>query len=171
MPNRPDPTEYAAYYAAYVSLVPDGAITEILETQIHNTVSLLKKISEEQASYRYAPGKWSMKQVVGHMADTERIMAYRLLSIARGETVSLPGFDQDLYVANAAFDEQPFADLIDHFAAVRQATLHLLKGLDGNAWMRKGTANEAEMTVRGIAYVIAGHELHHIKVLKEKYLR
>ena len=110
------------------------------------------------------------KEVIGHIADTERIMAYRLLSIARGETAELPGYNDDMYVLKAAFDKQSMQDLIDNLIVVRHSTVHLLKSLDQDTWLQRGNANKSEVTVRALAYIIAGHELHHLQIIKERYL-
>jgi hypothetical protein len=170
MINRPEKDEYAPYYLPYVNAVPEGDIISILTKQLEDTKLLLKEVTEEQGKFHYAPGKWSIKEVVGHMTDTERIMAYRLMSIARGETVSLPGFDESLYVANSSFNDQAFEQLLEHFSVVRDSTLVLLQSLNEDAWLRKGLANNTGVTVRGIAYIIAGHAMHHCKIIKERYL-
>lgn len=170
MINRPEKDEFASYYLPYVNSVPEGDIVSILTKQLEDTKLLLKDVSEEQGKFRYAHDKWSIKEVVGHMTDTERIMAYRLMSIARGETVSLPGFDESQYVANASFNDQSFEQLLEHFSAVRESTSVLMKSLNNEAWIRKGLANNTEVSVRGIAYIIAGHAIHHCQIIKERYL-
>jgi hypothetical protein len=168
--NRPEKDEFAAYYLPYVQSVPEGDIVSILSKQLDDTNELLTNVSEAQGLFRYAPEKWSIKEVVGHMTDTERIMAYRLLCIARGETVSLPGFDEMVYVAHASFNEQSWEQLLEQFAVLRQSTLVLMKSLPADAWLRRGLANNTEVTVRGVAYIIAGHALHHCKIIKDRYL-
>lgn len=170
MINRPEKDEFAPYYLPYVNSVPEGDIFSTLTKQLEDTVLLLKNVTEEQGKFRYAPGKWSIKEVIGHMTDTERIMAYRLMCIARGETVSLPGFDESQYVANSSFNDQSFEQLLEHFSAVRKSTLVLMKSLNDDAWLRKGLANNTGVTVRGIAYIIAGHAMHHCQIIKERYL-
>jgi hypothetical protein len=170
MINRPEKDEFAPYYLPYVNSVPEGDIISILTKQLEDTKLLLKEVTEEQGTFRYAPGKWSIKEVVGHMTDTERIMAYRLMSIARGETVSLPGFDESLYVANSSFNDQSFEQLLEHFSVVRESTLVLLQSLNADAWLRTGLANNTGVSVRGVAYIIAGHAMHHCKIIKERYL-
>ncbi|WP_257149727.1 DinB family protein [Bacillus toyonensis] len=130
---------------------------------------LLKDISDSEGHFRYAPNKWSIKEVIGHIADTERIMAYRLLSIARGETAELPGYNDDMYVLRAAFDKQSMQDLLTNLTVVRQSTVHLLKSLDKDAWLQRGIANNSEVTVRALANIIAGHELHHRQIIKVRY--
>jgi hypothetical protein len=170
MIKRPEKDEFAPYYLPYVNSVPEGDIISILTKQMEDTKLLLKDVTEEQGKFRYAPGKWSIKEVIGHMTDTERIMAYRLMCTARGETVSLPGFDESQYVANASFNDQTFEQLLEHFSIVRESTLVLMKSLSDDAWLRKGLANNTDVTVRGIAYIIAGHALHHCRIIKERYL-
>jgi hypothetical protein len=167
---RPAPTEYAPYYERYVSLVPAGDVVETLERQRAETASLLGGLTEEQGDARYAPGKWSAKELVGHLADTERILSYRLLRIARGDRTPIEGFDQDPYVANSNAAARTVASLAEEFGHVRAATLALVRGLDDAAWSRTGVANENEVTVRALAHIIAGHEAHHIGILRERYL-
>ncbi len=138
MQKRPGTNEYNPYYSTYIKLVPDGDIIHILEQQMKETNLLLKDISDSEGHFRYAPNKWSIKEVIGHIADTERIMAYRLLSIARGETAELPGYNDDMYVLRAAFDKQSMQDLLTNLTVVRQSTVHLLKSLDKDAWLQRG---------------------------------
>lgn len=166
---RPDASEHAAYYGKYIALVPDGDVVATLEAQGSETGRLLAGLSEQQASHRYAPGKWSVKEVIGHVADSERIFAYRALRIARGDQTPIEGFEQDDYVRGAQFDRLSISDLAAEFAAVRQATLRLFESLSPEAWVRRGVANKNEVSVRALAYMIAGHELHHRQVLREKY--
>ena len=168
--DRPDTTEYATFYREYIGLVPDGPVRETLRDQIGETLALLKPLSEERARHRYAPGKWSMKEVLGHVADAERIFAYRALRIARDDATPLPGFDENAYVKVAGFDARPWRELLEDLRIGRQATLRLLETFDGAALLRRGTANEAPASARGLLYVIAGHERHHVKILKERYL-
>jgi hypothetical protein len=168
--NRPEATEYAPYYGRYVSLVPDGDILKTLEGQLGATGELLGGISEAQANSRYAPDKWSIKELVGHIIDGERIFAYRALRFARGDGTLLPGFEQDDYVRYGSFDACMLSGLAGEFEYVRQGTLCLFRHLDAEAWRRRGTASDAEVSVRALAYIIAGHELHHVGILKAKYL-
>ncbi len=167
--GRPEPGEYAPYYERYISLVQGDNILSILDTQRRQTMLLLSGRDEEDGNFSYAPGKWSTKEVLGHLCDTERIFAYRALRIARGDTTPLPGFEQDNYVRNGPFASRSLGDLIEEFIAVRRASLSLLRNLDEAAWMRRGVASKNEVTVRALAYMIAGHELHHRKILEEKY--
>ena len=168
--DRPDETEYAPYFGRYVSLVPGGDILESLGRQSDETLALLRGIAEPQASYRYAPGKWSIKELVGHMIDSERIFAYRALCFARNDKSPLTGYDQDQYNDNASFDDYPLSELASEFEHVRRASILLFKHLDAEAWQRRGTANDSEVSVRALVHIIAGHELHHVGVLRKLYL-
>lgn len=167
---RPAPDEYAPYYAAYINKVPSQELLHWLSRQIEEICALLAGISEAKANAAYAPGKWSLKQVVGHMSDTERIMAYRALRIARGDTTPLPGFEQDDYVRAAGFDARSLADLVSEFRSVRSATLPLLASFDAATLERRGTANNMAVSVRALAYIIAGHAQHHADILRTRYL-
>lgn len=166
---RPQPGEYAPYYERYISLVPDTSILTALENGRRQMMLALCGCDEAEGDFRYAPGKWSVKEVLGHVCDGERVFAYRALRIARGDQTPMEGFEQDDYVRNGPFAERPLADLIEDYIAVRRATLTLLRNLDEAAWARRGIANQNEVTVRALAYIIAGHELHHRRVLEEKY--
>ncbi len=168
--GKPEPTEYLAYYGKYVSLVPEGDIVTTLAKQIEETTSLLHSIPESRGGFRYAPDKWSIKELVGHLIDSERIFAYRALRFARNDQTPLPGYEQADYVSNASFDSYTLADLASEFKSVRQSTDFLFKHLEPNAWMRRGLANDSEATVRALAHIIAGHELHHRGILSTKYL-
>lgn len=167
---RPEPSEYAQYYDKYVSLVPDGDILALLGQQMDETLSLLSNISEERANHRYEPGKWSIKELIGHLIDTERIFAYRALRFARGDRTELPGFEQDDYIRNASFDDYPLNDLASELEHLRRADIFLFRHLSEEAWGRKGAANNSEISVRALAYIIAGHELHHREILRTRYL-
>lgn len=170
MQTRPGKNEYAPYYSTYVNQVPEGELTAILSQQIEETLNLVQDISDSQALFKYAPEKWSIKEVVGHIADTERIMGYRVLAIARGETVSLPGYNDTEYVSNALFDKQSLNDLLQNLVIVRQSTLHLIKNLTDEALVRRGLANNSEVTVRALVTIISGHELHHRQIIKDRYI-
>ncbi len=169
--NKPEATEYAPYYESYISLVPQGDILTILQEQLDETLKLLRDIPESQAGFRYAPDKWSIKELVGHIIDGERIFAYRALRFARNDSTPLPGFEQDDYIQNASFDDCTLSDLADELESVRRSSLFLFKHLNQEAWLRKGTANESEASVRALAYILAGHELHHRTILRERYLQ
>ena len=166
---RPEPGEYAPYYERYISLVSGSDILGTLDAQRRQTMLLLSGRDEDEGDFRYAPDKWSAKEVLGHVCDTERIFAYRALRISRADRTPIEGFEQDDYVRNGPFGQRPLAEVIDDYIAVRRATLTLLRNLDEAAWRRRGIANKNEVTVRALAYVIAGHELHHRRILEEKY--
>lgn len=168
--QRPDPSEYASYFGRYVSLVPDGAIADILKRQRDEHAAFYGGISEAQAAHRYAPDKWSIKQVLGHLIDAERVFAFRGLAASRNERKPLPGFEQDDYVAAGDFDDRAWRDLVGEYASVRAATIALYSGMTDAMLTRLGNANNADVSARACAFMIAGHELHHIKLLKERYL-
>ncbi|MGA9979345.1 MAG: DinB family protein [Candidatus Sulfotelmatobacter sp.] len=166
---RPQASEYAPYYDRYISLIEENDILSTLDRQRREMVLLLSGLSEAQGDFRYAPEKWSAKQVLGHLCDTERIFAYRALRIARGDTTPIEGFEQEDYVKNGPFARHAIAEVIEDYIAVRRATLSLLRSLEEAAWSRRGIANKNEVTARAIAYLIAGHEVHHRRILEEKY--
>jgi hypothetical protein len=166
---RPQPGEYAPYYDRYISLIQGEDILNTLDQQRREMMLLISCRDDEEGGFRYAPEKWSAKEVLGHVCDTERIFAYRALRIARADATPLGGFEQDDYVRNGPFAQRPLADLVEDFIAVRRATLSLLRNLDETAWSRRGIANKNEVSVRALAYIIAGHELHHRRILEEKY--
>lgn len=167
--GRPQPGEYNPYYDRYISLIDSDDIIAVLEKQAAETVALLKSAGAK-ADFRYAPGKWSVKEVLGHVNDTERIMTYRALRVSRGDKTPMAGFEQDDYVRDGNFGKRTLPDLLAEFADLRQATLSFFRHLDGEAGGRRGTANNHEISVRALPYIIAGHELHHRRILKEKYL-
>jgi hypothetical protein len=166
---RPESGEYAPYYERYISLIEDNDILATLDRQRREMVLLLSGLSEEQGDFRYAPEKWSAKQVLGHVCDTERVFAYRALRISRGDVTPMEGFEQDDYVKNGPFARHVIAEVIEDYIAVRRATISLLRSLEEAAWSRRGVANKNEVTVRALAYTIAGHEAHHRRILEEKY--
>ena len=168
--NRPDETEYLPYYGKYVSLVTGDDVLATLNAQISETLALLRGIPESRGGFRYAAGKWSIKELVGHMLDSERIFAYRALRFARNDKTPVPGYEQDDYIRHGSFDACALADLAAEFESVRRATLFLFRHLDAEAWLRRGVANESEVSVRALAYIIAGHESHHVGILRERYL-
>lgn len=169
--QRPASTEYAPWFDRYISLVPDGPIVEALARQLEDTLRLLRGLPAEMAAHAYAPGKWTVAELVGHVADSERVFAYRALCFARGGTQPQPGFDENVFAANVAGrGGLAFSAVIDDFAAVRRATLSLFQSFTPEAWERRGIANDKEISVRAQAWVIAGHERHHVKMLQERYL-
>lgn len=169
--QRPQPGENAPYYDRYTSLVQSDDVVAALEEQRRQTIVLLCARKEADGDFRYAPGKWTLKEVVGHLNDTERIMGYRALRISRGDLTPIEGYEQDDYVRNSPLSKATMPDLIEDYIAVRRATVSLFRNLDAPAWNCRGIANKNEVTVRALAYIIAGHELHHRAILQEKYLR
>ncbi|MGA3106277.1 MAG: DinB family protein [Terriglobales bacterium] len=167
---RPEPGEFAPYHKTYISLVAGNDIVASLDEQRRQTLLLLSGRPESEGDLRYAPGKWTLKEVLGHINDTERIMAYRALRIARGDSTPLPGFEQDDYVRDGPFAHNSLPDLIEDYIAVRRATLTLFRNLQEKDWTRHGTVNGNKLAVRALAYIIAGHELHHRRLIEEKYL-
>jgi hypothetical protein len=168
--NKPDSTEYAPYFEKYISLPHEKEIVATLGKQIESTLGLIRGLSDAEGDRRYAPGKWSVREVVGHLIDAERIFGYRAMRFARNDATPLPGFDENSFVANAGFGSRSLADLADEFEHTRKSNVYLFKNLDGDASMRRGVSNNNEISVRAIAYVIAGHELHHMEILRTRYL-
>ena len=167
--KRPVAGEYAPSHAAYVALVEEDDILSAMEEQSSSMQKFLAGLDETKAALRYAEGKWSVKEVIGHIVDAERVFAYRALAVARGESQPLPGFDENDYVDNAGFDDWKLGDLAELYALVRRANIVFYKNLRDEVWDRRGTASNAPVSVRGLAYVIVGHERHHLQVLKERY--
>ena len=166
----PEADEFAPYYARYIDHVPHGDVLETLEAQHADTVELLDRFGEARGAHRYAPGKWSVKEVVGHVADAERIFTYRALCAARGEPGALPSFDENAYVERADFDRRTLNSLLGEFTAVRRATLSLFRNLDDGQLARRVVANNQPVSARAIAWIVAGHERHHARLLRERYL-
>jgi hypothetical protein len=166
---RPSQAEYFAYFDRYVSLVPEGDVLPALGKQMSAVQAACATLSEDRAGFRYAPGKWSVRQVLGHIIDTERVFGYRALCIARGEAVSLPSFDENEYAAAAGHDRCPLPELVEEFSALRQSHIHMLRHLDDAAWKRVGRVNEHPTSARAMAYIMAGHVRHHATVLSERY--
>ena len=167
---RPNPGDYSDYYNGYVNLVEGDDIIKILYEQNKKAQDILNSFSEHKGNYRYADGKWTVKEVIGHLIDTERVFAYRSLCIARGEKKSLPGFDQNDYVTEGNFNRREIFELNYEFKLLRESNLLLFKSFTPDMLMRKGFANAASISVLATLFIIAGHELHHIKVLQEKYM-
>jgi len=168
--GRPGPGEYADYAGDDIGGVKGKDASAALEAQRGETVRLFCRFGAAGADVSYAPGKWTVKQILGHLADDERIYAYRALAIARGESLPLPGFDENAYAAAARFEDRPFEELLADYEAVRAATLTLFRGLDRDAWLRRGMANGHPVSVRGLAFHIAGHERHHCAIVRDRYL-
>ncbi|HYL74941.1 MAG TPA: DinB family protein [Bryobacteraceae bacterium] len=170
MIRPPEASEYLPYYHKYISMVKGDDLIPALETQIGETLPTLRGISEEKSLHRYAPGKWSIKEVLGHLTDGERVFSYRAMRFARNDQQALLGFEQDDYVAAAGSDARPWSDLIAEFEHVRRASILLFRGFPPEAGTRSGTASNASVSVRALGYIIAGHELHHMAILRERYL-
>ncbi len=164
--GRPAAGEYIAYYEPYIGRVPEGDITEILERQLTDTLAFTASIAPELARQRATPEGWNALQVLGHMADGERIFTYRALRFARGDATPLPSVDLDAYVTAGGFDQRSLAEVVDEFASVRRATVTLLRGLEAASWTRSGLADGQRISVRALAYVLAGHEAQHIEELR-----
>lgn len=167
---RPDASEYVPYFGRYIDRVPDGDIVRTLDEQLVETLALIMSVPEEQAGHRYAAGKWSIREVIGHMCDVERVFAYRALRFARADATELPGFDENAWVANARFDARTLGSLADELESVRWATVALLEPLTDEELLRRGVANHGAVTVRALAWIVAGHERHHRDILRTRYL-
>ncbi|RNI27529.1 DinB family protein [Rufibacter immobilis] len=168
---KPLPSEYNDYYHKYIQPIPDQTdVLELLLKQRQEVTQLFGRVTESEANFAYEPGKWSIKELLGHMNDTERIMAYRALCIARGEQTTLPGFDENAYVANSGFSQRTLAGLLKEHQVIREATVALFDTLPEEALSRVGSANGSPVSVRALAFIIAGHERHHLQILKERYL-
>ena len=167
--TRPAPDEAAPYYSKYIDRITGDDVVAVLAGQAEETLALLRGISEERSRHRYAPGKWSLRELLGHLTDTERVFAYRALWFARGFDTELPSFDQDVAAAAAHADGVAWTAHVEGFAAVRRASVALFRSLPAEAWSRGGIASGNRVTVRALAYIIAGHEAHHVAVLKERY--
>ena len=167
--NRPQADEFAPFYDTYVSKVPDAPIFDTLRSQVEETRALFSEVTEEAGAMRYAAGKWSVKEVLGHVIDVERIFATRGLAFARRDPIARPGMDQDEYVAAANFDARTVASLIDEFTGLRRATVALFEDMPEEVSRQHGIASDCEFSVRAIVYILAGHERHHIDVLRDRY--
>ena len=168
--TRPNAAEAAPYYFRYIDLVSDDDVVAALEEQLSETYSFLKSIDEEKSLHSYAPGKWTLRQLLNHVNDAERIFVYRALWFARGFPEALPGFDQDVGVAGGEANNVSWHDLVEEFRNVRLGTISFFKNLPEDAWARTGTASDNPFTVRALAYSIAGHAAHHQTVIRERYL-
>lgn len=168
--SRPETDEFPPYYGTYISQVIGTDALPVLTAQRSSTATFLAGIPEARAGFRYAEGKWSLREVIGHLSDSERIFAYRLLRFARADETPLAGFDENTYVPSGQFERRSLGDVAREFAAVRDATLALVSGLDGTAVARRGLANGKAISARALAWVIAGHEVHHLRVVRERYL-
>ena len=169
VPERPPSTEYAPAFASYISAVPDGDIADLLEKQLEVLRDLAAQVPGDRETFRYGPDKWTIREVFGHLSDAERVFGYRLVSISRGDATPLPGFDENVYVAAANFNARPLQALADEFALLRRSNLMEIRALDADAWQRIGLANNKPVSVRAIAYVMAGHVNHHVAILHARY--
>lgn len=168
--HHPAPDEYAAYYGRYINLVPEGNIVRTLERQVGETAGLLRGIGPQRADFRYAPDKWTLRQSVLHVLDTERVMAYRALRFSRGDTTPVPGFEQDVFAALAPAEAHTLAELAGALERLRASNLDLFRTFDEAALLRRGEASGNPVSVRALLWIIAGHELHHVKLIRERYL-
>jgi len=168
--SRPAPKEYGEYYGRYISQLPDGDVLAIMRSQTDELMAMFAKVDDAKALHRYAPGKWSIKEVLGHMLDVERVFSHRALRMARADKTPLPGFEQDDYVAAANYDGRPLASLLDEWRHLRAANLTLFESFDEATLMRQGTASGYEFTVRALIWIMAGHERHHLNGLRANYL-
>lgn len=168
--RRPERAEHADYYGGYIDLVPDGDILETLREQLGDTLALLMGVPEEMETHRYAEGKWSLREVVGHLIDTERVFAFRALAIARADGVDLPGMEQDEWVAASAADSRHLGEMGQEWAALRRANIHMFTSMDEATGMRVGRASGFDFTVRSFPWIIAGHELWHRRLIERDYL-
>ena len=169
--TRPGVGEYAPSFADYVArIAEDEDIVAVLVTQFHQVLARLGRILEVRGDYRYAPDKWSIKEIVGHLCDTERVFAYRALRVGRGDTTPLPSFDDQAYVAEVRAGDRTLADLAAEWGDVRRATIALFRNLPAEAWQRRGIASDRPISVRALGYIIAGHVRHHVETLEARYL-
>ncbi|MNJ37083.1 DinB superfamily protein [compost metagenome] len=168
--SKPQLGEYPEHFEEYIREVPESQLLSLLELQPEEAMLKLGTLSEEAGNYKYDEGKWSLKEVLGHINDTERVMSYRLLRIARGDKTPLPGFSEELFVSHANFDRLSIIQLLKDFSTVRNATLTLARQLDDEAWQRTGTASGELISSRALAYLIAGHAKYHFRIIRERYL-
>lgn len=168
--NRPNETEYAPDYQGYVNQVSETDILHVLRAQMDDLDVLLERVAPEKETYRYGEGKWSIREIVGHLIDGERVFGYRAFSIARGEQQNLPGFDQDEYMLTAPYNNIELEDLLSELRLIRLGNIAMFRTLNEESWNRVGTANANQISVRAIAFIMAGHVRHHMNVLRERYL-
>lgn len=166
---RPEPSEYRPYFDTYISLIPGDRVVPVLMQQLEPFLERFGSLTEEQGGFRYAPDKWSVREVIGHLIDTERVFGYRALWIARGETMPLPPFEQDGFVRTAGHDKVPIVELVDEFCALRESHLLMFNHLPREAWTRIGTVSGHPLSTRAVAFIMAGHVIHHMGLLQERY--
>lgn len=169
MISAPEPAEYSPFYADYIREAGTADPVATMRAQLESTGALFDGVGEDRGGYRYAPDKWSIREIVGHLADTERIMSYRALRLSRGDQVALPGFDENAFVAAAGFDRRTLGSLAEEWRAVRRASIALFEGLTDNDLHHRGIVNDGPMTGRALAWIIPGHERHHVNVLRKRY--
>lgn len=167
--SRPQPDEYGEFYQGYINLVDEQNVVQSLIQQGQKVYAIIRQLTEDEANHRYADDKWSVKEIIGHLLDTERIMAYRALCISRGEETALPGYDHEAYVKGGNFDQRSLQSLSAEYDALRNANISMFSSFSNDQMLRKGTANDTTVSVRALAFIIAGHEKHHIKILEERY--
>ncbi len=167
--GQPLKSEYAADYQGYVSQVSEDEILPVLRSQLDAIDVLLGRVTPERETHRYAEGKWSIREIVGHLIDGERVFGYRAFAIARGDRNNMPSFDQNEYILASPYDRLELEDLLSEFRLVRLSNIAMLRNLDGESWTRVGTANDNQVSVRALAFIMAGHVRHHMAVLREKY--
>lgn len=168
--RRPESTEYAKFYAGYVSLVPETDVMTALQDQVFDFETLLADISDEQGDYAYAENKWTIRELLGHMIDGERVFSYRAFRISRSDETPLASFEENAYVANSNFKNRTLRDLVEEFSCLRNANVLMFQNMDETAWSRIGTASDAKVSVRALAYIMVGHVRHHLHILRERYL-
>ena len=167
---RPHTTEYAPYYHTYISGVPEGDVVAIMRDSGRELNAALMAVPEQRGGFRYGEGKWTIREVIGHLIDAERVFAYRAMVFARGDATPLPSFDENAYVPTSGAEARTIASLAQELAVVRESSVLLFQSLPDDAWVRRGTASGKEISVRAIAYIIAGHPMHHLRILRERYL-
>ena len=169
MNQRPAETEYASFNTGYISLVPENDVLPVLRNQIESLRAMAASVAPERETFRYALGKWTIRELTGHMGDCERVFGYRAFAIGRGGKEPLPGFDENTFVASAGFNQRSLSSLASELIKVREANLDFLESIGKDDWTRIGIANGAAVSVRALAYVMAGHVRHHLNILKERY--
>lgn len=169
MTGRPSELEYAPFYAGYIALVGEDQVLPVLRAQPAEMVALARGLAADRETFAYAPGKWTVRQVLGHIGDAERVFGYRAFRFSRGDQAPLASFDENLYVANGRFEDAPLAALADEFLHLRAANVAVLERLDAAGWLAAGTASGRHVTVRALAYMMAGHVRHHLAILRERY--
>jgi hypothetical protein len=167
--ERPKADEHSPYFSRYIDRVPEGDLIGLLESQFADTLALLRRVPRDREDFAYAEGKWSVKEVVGHLSDSERVFAYRALRFARKDPTELASFDENAWVANAGFARRRLSDLADEFESVRQSTIRLARSLNAEELARRGVANGNGVSVRALFYIVAGHERHHVDLFRERY--